>query len=170
MIKLLLLAACAYGGYRLWQWLRAVPPQQRRRRYTQAALIGLAVIAVLLAAAGRLHWLGAIAFALLPLLQRILLLALRLLPMAIPWLRRRLSGRGKDSGARPDQRAAGTAAGDGALSRSDALAILGLPEGADREQILQAHRRLIQKLHPDRGGSDYLAARINAAKEKLLRD
>lgn len=55
------------------------------------------------------------------------------------------------------------------LSRQDALEILGLAEGADRQQIIDAHRRLIQKVHPDRGGSDYLAAQINEAKDRLLK-
>lgn len=57
---------------------------------------------------------------------------------------------------------------DTSLSRQEALAILGLEEGADREHILAAHRRLIQRLHPDRGGSDYLAARLNEARDVLL--
>jgi hypothetical protein len=54
------------------------------------------------------------------------------------------------------------------LSRREALEALGLPEGATREEIVAAHRRLIQRLHPDRGGSSYLAALLNRAKEKLL--
>ncbi len=54
------------------------------------------------------------------------------------------------------------------LSRSEALAILGLPEGATAGEIRAAHRRLIQRVHPDVGGSADLAARINRAKDVLL--
>lgn len=54
------------------------------------------------------------------------------------------------------------------MSREEALDILGLHPGATRDDIIQAHRRLIQKVHPDRGGSTYLATRINAAKKILL--
>ena len=56
----------------------------------------------------------------------------------------------------------------GALSDEEALEILGLKKGASKEDINKAHKRLVQRLHPDRGGSDYLAAKINAAKDHLV--
>lgn len=54
------------------------------------------------------------------------------------------------------------------MDASQALQILGLVEGATKKDILDAHRKLMQKLHPDRGGSNFLAAQVNKAKEVLL--
>ncbi len=55
------------------------------------------------------------------------------------------------------------------LTREEAALLLGVPVTASEEQIRDAHRRLIQKNHPDRGGTDYLAAKINQARDILLK-
>jgi hypothetical protein len=67
-----------------------------------------------------------------------------------------------------DKMRAPPAAPGGRMERAEALAVLGLGEGATGEEIRAAHRRLIQRVHPDVGGSADLAARINRAKDILL--
>ena len=54
------------------------------------------------------------------------------------------------------------------MTREEALAVLGLAEGASEEEIKAAHRRLIRRTHPDAGGTADLAARINRAKDVLV--
>lgn len=83
------------------------------------------------------------------------------------YLDRRFPG-WSDSSRNDDIRGNSPPGSDGGMDSGQALAVLGLDEGASKDEIVHAHRRLMQKLHPDRGGTDYLAATLNLAKKVLL--
>jgi hypothetical protein len=79
----------------------------------------------------------------------------------MPWERFRAKARANAGGSAPRNRS-------GAMSRTEALKVLGLAEGASKDDIRAAYHRLIKQTHPDKGGSSYLAAKINEAKDVLL--
>jgi hypothetical protein len=129
----------------------SLPAEVRRRLLLIGAATG---IAVLLFAAMRLAPLGAVA----------LLIGLGFAASTIT--RARGAGAGfEDLGEGPSQ---APPRGQKGMSRKEALAVLGLQEGADEASIQAAHRRMIVRAHPDQGGSDYLAAKVNEAKTVLL--
>jgi hypothetical protein len=89
-------------------------------------------------------------------------------PLLEAWMDRRFGEAWRDAAAEAAGEGEAPRAAGGPLTRADALAILGLKDGATVEEIREAHRRLMRAAHPDRGGSDWLAARINEARDVLL--
>ncbi|MGQ4272982.1 DnaJ domain-containing protein [Terrihabitans sp. B22-R8] len=84
------------------------------------------------------------------------------------YLDRRMPGWREDLQGDPGPRSHDTA-GQGPMTQEEAYQILGLDPGAGTADIRRAHRELMKKLHPDQGGSNYLASRVNQAKDVLTR-
>lgn len=78
------------------------------------------------------------------------------------------SDTGTHEGAAGGSNDSGRSSSSGNMSRGEALSVLGLQEGCTSDDIREAHRRMMKSAHPDAGGSDYLAAKVNEAKDVLL--
>ncbi len=79
----------------------------------------------------------------------------------------RIHGTGWRSGGADDGRQRANAPAGVAMTREEAFEVLGLTPGATLAEIREAHHRLMMKVHPDHGGSSYLAARLNQARDRL---
>lgn len=158
MARLAVLLAIAILGYLLWQELKKRSPQQRRKMLLRGALFGVIGLVLVLALTGRVHWIMAAAAAAIPFIKVLFGLLLRALPFLQIWHKQH---RAKTEHSSP-------APTNSELTEDEAWQLLGLKPGANREEITKAHKSLIQKLHPDRGGNDYLAAKLNAARDLLL--
>ena len=137
---------------------------RRQRRWLWIFVVAVLAIVVLVAT-GRLSWHAlfapvGVAFAFL---LKALPALFRLLPLWQLFQHWRGGGGAQGEQSRPPDRESAP------MTRQQALEILGLPQDADRAAVIQAHRDLMHKIHPDRGGSDYLAKRINQAKDYLLK-
>ncbi len=124
---------------------------QKKSRKITVALMAFALIMILLALFHRMHWVGA-ALAVIAPFARLLISSL---------VDRLQKGKiSTTTNATPS---------NNELTEDEALQILGLQKPFTSDDVIEAHRKLMQKFHPDRGGNDYLASRINQAKELLLK-
>jgi len=145
------------------RWFQKAPPDKVARYVRSLAILLIAVALIFLGVTGRLNWVFAangIAFAFL---IRMLPVALRLAPsLHRLWLMMRgvKQTTNQQTNSRPHAGAK--------MALEEAYNILGLAPGATKQQVISAHRKLIQKIHPDRGGNDYLATKINLAKKIIL--
>ena len=88
-------------------------------------------------------------------------------PLAISWWQQARNPR-PGAGPGPQARTEAPRARPAGLSRREAFEVLGLAEGASEDDIQAAYRRLMQAVHPDHGGSEWLAMRLNQARATLL--
>lgn len=162
-LGLVLFAIIALGS---WYWWQAQPVEQRRSASWKIILLLVTIGLLYLAITGRMHWLGAAIALVLPFLKKLLPLLLRFFPFLARWWQTQQQQKTRQrQDHRQQRRQAHNSSG---MSIAEALDVLGLEPGASREEIIRAHRQLIQKLHPDRQGSAWLAARVNEARDRLL--
>lgn len=157
----LALAAAVFIILKRWG---ALTPEKKKDAVWKTALVAGGALLLFMVLTGRVHVLTAAVAAVIPLLRK-----LPALLKYAPALARLMGREIPDPEGFARQQAGQSPPSGSNLSEREACEVLGVAPGCPREDIIAAHRRLIQKLHPDRGGNDYLAARINEAKRVLLK-
>ncbi|MDX1553180.1 MAG: molecular chaperone DnaJ [Marinobacter sp.] len=150
----------------LKQW-GALTPEKKKAAAWKILLVAGGALLLFMVLTGRVHVLTAAVAAMLPLLRKLPAL-LRFAPMV-----RRVFGQDGNAPGESGNKSNGgrqqAQSSSGNMSLREACEVLGVTPDCPREDVIQAHRRLMQKLHPDRGGNDYLAAKLNEAKAVLLK-
>lgn len=153
--RIFLALVALFGVMWFLSWYRKADKDKRNRALISILLYGMAAALLILVVTGRIPWLFAIISAATPWINRALMVKQM-------WSRFSTSGPGPNTNQPPPGPPAT------AMSESQALEILGLEPGATEQEIITAHKKLMQKIHPDKGGSGYLAAQINQAKDTLV--
>jgi DnaJ family protein C protein 19 len=159
-VNLILVVAILAGLWLGVRWVKAnLPPAKARTVMIGGGLALLVLVGVLLLVSGKMAGLFAVAAGLSPWVAR----AIRLHGWWAAF--RRMTGGTPSPGGneRPSQTTP-----DAAMTRTQAYEILGLAPGASPDEIREAHRRLMRTNHPDSGGSTWIAARLNQARDVLL--
>jgi len=162
MARLIILFAVIAIGLLLWYKISNAPADKRKNLIfwsTAGVIIGTLVV---LAATGRMHWIYALGGTIAAFTPRVIS-ALKYLPLLNRFRQQYTQQNSQQSG----QQSAGKA-NPGNMTAAQAREVLGVKADASKEEIIKAHKRMMQKVHPDRGGSDYLAAQLNQAKDTLL--
>ena len=156
--------ALAAGLFVLLRQWGTLTPEKKKAATWKVILVGGGTLLLLMVLTGRIHVLTAAVAALLPLVRK-----LPALMKYLPFIQRTLNGQAGtegNAGQHQGQRTGSNSTGE--ISVREACEILGVEPGCSRDDIVMAHRRLMQKIHPDRGGNNYLAAKVNEAKQVLL--
>lgn len=159
--RLLVFVALGVGVWFWWRWTHTDKTEEKRKMILGAVFWGIIILIAALAATGRIHWLGAAFAGVLVAIKQLGILALRFFPALA-----QIYGRNKSS---QNSQASGASPSSSAMSESEARQILEVGPDADINEIKQAHRKQMRKQHPDHGGNTYFAAKLNEAKDVLIR-
>lgn len=165
MARLIILIAVIGIGLILWHKISKASGEQRKKLILWSVLGGVGTMLLILTVTGHLNIITAMIAGAVALLPRATQL-LKYLPFISRLYQQRQQGNQKNQ--QQSQQQTPPSRGKTAMSKNEAIEVLGLTPEFTKEDVIHAHRRMMQKVHPDRGGSDYLAAQINAAKDALL--
>ena len=157
MARVVILLAVLAIGFILWLKFSKAKGEDRKKLRNTLIIASIIGVLIALAVTGHLNVITAAIGGVIAMLPKFANL-LRYLPLASRFFQQAQNQNSKTH----------TATNDSSMTNAKAYEILGLKPNASKEEIITAHKKMMQKVHPDRGGSDYLAAEINKAKDTLL--
>lgn len=159
MIRLLLLVAVLFGALYLIRWFLKTPAETVAATIRKSLWLILGLGLIFLAVTGKLNIIFALLGSAIPIIAKHVPNLLRIIGL-VKTIKSAQAGQPPPTNTPAVQ----------AMNTQQALDILGLEGHPSKQQIVGAHKRLMQKVHPDKGGSELLATQINQAKTTLLKD